>query len=33
MIKTFKDKHSRATFEAEKQKDVPPQFRHIAKRT
>jgi len=33
MIKNFYDKYSQATFEAEKLKDVPSQFRHIAKRT
>lgn len=32
MLKSFKDKASQATFEAEKIKDVPSQFRHIAKR-
>ncbi|CAI2186176.1 17923_t:CDS:2, partial [Funneliformis geosporum] len=32
MIKNFYDKYSQATFEAEKLKDVPKQFRHIAKR-
>ena len=32
MLKSFKDKASQATFEAEKTKDVPSQFRHIAER-
>jgi len=32
MLKSFKDKASQATFEAEKIRDVPSQFRYIAER-
>ena len=33
MIKSFKDKYTERLFQAEKIKDVPSQFRHIAKQT